>query len=382
LGGVAMGTTLLLVPAVARADPDVDLDQDAEADPTAPRLAPGLRVSLSVEPGLALALTAPQAQRTDAGFGQTLKLMFGVTRYLELGPTGTFTTLPAATGMPASGTSWAFGGGARVMRPHDAVGFYGASPWIDTELLYVRANGLDRPGAAAAVGLAIPLDDRRRFWIGPFARYLQIIQGEGSGADQRDDKILQLGIGLQVGSGLEHRRARVATAEPVELVAPAAATDRDGDGVSDAADRCPDAAGLVENSGCPVYERVVIKPDKLQLDDKIAFEWDSALLDETSRPALDDAARALEANPGFRVQVDGHASSEGTDAHNQVLSEERATAVADYLVARGVARSRLVSKGFSSSVPATTNRTEAGRVTNRRVEFVVDFIILKDGSTP
>ncbi|HMG21422.1 MAG TPA: OmpA family protein, partial [Kofleriaceae bacterium] len=160
------------------------------------------------------------------------------------------------------------------------------------------------------------------------------------------------------------------------------APDRDGDGVSDAADRCPDAAGLVENSGCPVYERVVIKPDKLQLDDKIAFEWDSALLDETSRPALDDAARALEANPGFRVQVDGHASSEGTDAHNQVLSEERATAVADYLVARGVARSRLVSKGFSSSVPATTNRTEAGRVTNRRVEFVVDFIILKDGSTP
>jgi outer membrane protein OmpA-like peptidoglycan-associated protein len=82
------------------------------------------------------------------------------------------------------------------------------------------------------------------------------------------------------------------------------------------------------------------------------------------------------------VQVDGHASSEGGDAHNQVLSEDRASAVVDYLVARGVARNRLSSKGFSSSVPAATNDTAAGRVTNRRVEFVVDFVIIKEGNTP
>jgi len=386
LGGVVMGTTLLLLTPLAHAEPDVDVE--AESETTAPRLASGLRMSLSVEPGLALALTAPQSQRTDAGFAQTLKLMFGVTRYLDLGPTAAFTTLPtasAATGMSTSGTSWAFGGGARVMRPRDAVGFYGMSPWLDTDLLYVRTGGLDRPGIAAAVGLAVPLDGERRFWLGPYARYLQIIQGERSGFDNRDAKILQLGIGLQVNGGLEHRRTRVATAEPVVLVAapaPALPPDRDGDGVPDATDRCPDAAGLVDNSGCPVYDKVVIKPDKLQLDDKIAFAWDSALLDATSRPALDEVARALEANRSFRVQVDGHASSEGSDAHNQVLSEARATAVVDYLIARGIARDRLVSKGFSSSVPVTTNRTEAGRVTNRRVEFVVDFIILKDGSTP
>ncbi len=83
---------------------------------------------------------------------------------------------------------------------------------------------------------------------------------------------------------------------------------------------------------------------------------------------------------GFRVQIEGHASSEGGDDHNQTLSEKRAEAVLDYLVAHGIAKERLVSKGFSSSVPVATNLTEAGREQNRRVEFVVHFIILNDGS--
>jgi outer membrane protein OmpA-like peptidoglycan-associated protein len=131
-----------------------------------------------------------------------------------------------------------------------------------------------------------------------------------------------------------------------------------------------------------VLAGVVVKPDKLQLKDKIAFAWDSAVLDEIARPALDEVAQTLRTNLNFRVQVDGHASSEGGEAHNQILSEDRASAVVDYLVARGVAKDRLVSKGFSSSVPADTNTTAAGRVTNRRVEFVVDFIILQEGNTP
>jgi outer membrane protein OmpA-like peptidoglycan-associated protein len=51
-------------------------------------------------------------------------------------------------------------------------------------------------------------------------------------------------------------------------------------------------------------------------------------------------------------------------------------------VAHGVAKDRLVSKGFSSSMPAQSNHTAAGRVTNRRVELVVNFIILSEGKTP
>lgn len=366
-----MGATLLLVTPLAHAEPEAD-----DAVP-ARRLAPGVKLSLSVEPGFAMALTSPQSQRTDTGFGQTLNLLLGVTPYLALGPTATFTTLPSAPSMSASETAWAFGGGARVMRPHDAIGWFGASPWADADLLYVRTGGLDRLGFSTAVGVSAPLDDRRRFWIGPYARYLQVVQGERTGLDSRDAKILSLGISLEVGTGLEPRHARDRTLTMVSDPVVAPPSDGDGDGVADATDRCPDVAGVPEYAGCPPYPNLVVQPDKLQVKDKIAFAWDSASLGDTSRPMLDDVARALKDNPNFRVQVEGHASSDGGEAHNQALSEARASAVVDYLVARGVASERLVAKGFSSSVPAEANRTAAGRATNRRVEFVVDFIIIE-----
>ena len=115
LGGVVVGTTLLLGAPPAHSQPGSE--PEVEGDATAGRPAAGLQFSLSVEPGLAIALTDPQAQRTEAGFGQTLKLLFDVTPYLGLGPTASVTTLPAAAAMPTSGAAWAFGGGARLMRP-------------------------------------------------------------------------------------------------------------------------------------------------------------------------------------------------------------------------------------------------------------------------
>jgi outer membrane protein OmpA-like peptidoglycan-associated protein len=233
------------------------------------------------------------------------------------------------------------------------------------------------------VGAAMPLDNDRRFWLGPYVRYFQIAQGERTGFDNRDAKILAVGIGLEVGGGLAHRRARVARVEPVATPEPPPPpSDRDHDGVADDADDCPDLAGPIDNAGCPVKVIVEVEPDRLEVTSKIAFEWDSARLDDASRPVLDTVAQTLAANPRFRVEVDGHASSEGDEAHNQTLSKSRATAVVDYLVTRGVASDRLIAKGFSSSVPAASNTTAAGRVANRRVEFVVDFILITEAVTP
>jgi OOP family OmpA-OmpF porin len=95
---------------------------------------------------------------------------------------------------------------------------------------------------------------------------------------------------------------------------------------------------------------------------------------------LDEVVQALKDNTSFRVEVEGHTSSEGTDDHNQTLSEQRAQAVLDYLAAHGIAKDRLGSKGFSSSVPVDTNATSAGRENNRRVEFVVYFNIVNKGA--
>ena len=351
---------------------------------------PGFQYSLKLEPGLAGALTSPQSDMTEAGLAQTVKLLFGVTPWLEAGPSATFTTLAASPSMTDSGTSLAFGGSARFMRPRDAAIGQGTlralSPWLDADLMYVRTGSLNRPGFAAAAGVAVPIDEQRRFWIGPFVRYYQIVQNEREGFDNRDAKILTAGLSLEIGSGLRREREQLVAVveEPVPPVEPTvvAVSDRDGDGLADGSDNCPDIAGLAENAGCPPYEKVIVKPDKLELTQNIAFERDSAKLEDASYPLLDEVVVALQDNPGFKVQVDGHASSEGSDAHNQALSEARAQAVLDYLVLRGVAADRLVSKGFSSSQPNQTNLTSAGRESNRRVEFIVSFIIVKEGNTP
>jgi len=166
----------------------------------------------------------------------------------------------------------------------------------------------------------------------------------------------------------------VAAAAPV-----AAPSDRDGDGVPDDIDGCPDIRGPASNNGCPIFEKIVVKPDKLELKEKIQFARDDSAIDPSSYPALDEVAKALQDNPGFRVAIEGHASSEGMDEHNQSLSNRRAESVLEYVAGRGVARDRLVSKGFSSSRPLESNSSEAGREANRRVEFVVHFIILKEG---
>ena len=390
-----MGAALVVLwtPA-AQAQPQ-PVQMDVVATTPQPTVATGPQLSLDIEPGIAAALSDPQSSRTDAGSAQTVKVLIGLTRYFEVGPAATFTTLSSSSAMTSSsGSSWSFGGGARLMRPHDAAigrrGFYAMSPWVDADMLYVRTGPLNRAGFAAGAGLAFPIDDSRHFWIGPYVRYFQIMQGDAVGYADRDAKIFNVGISLDVRFDLEHKRERVATTNVVAVIpviadAPVAAVpdpDRDHDGVPDKSDICPDAAGPVENSGCPVYAMLTIKPDKLELKEKISFHWNSAQLDDASRPVLDEVATALTDNVGFTVQVDGNASSDGDAAYNQTLSEQRAVAVVDYLVARGIAKDRLVSKGFGSSAPVSTNSTVAGRELNRRVEFIVNFIILKKANTP
>jgi outer membrane protein OmpA-like peptidoglycan-associated protein len=226
------------------------------------------------------------------------------------------------------------------------------------------------------------VDEDRSFWVGPFARYLHILQGSPDGFDNHDGKILSVGVSLEWGPGVEREPERIAVADaPLPIPKQVAACpDGDGDGVLDSIDRCPEVVGTGDNWGCPSYQKLVVGKDKLELKERLYFAWNQATIDEVSHPVLDEVVLALKENKNFRVQVEGHTSSEGGEERNQTLSEQRATAVLDYLVAHGVEKERLVSKGFASSVPTDTNDTPAGRDNNRRVEFVVHFIIL-DGGT-
>lgn len=361
LGAASVAVAVLAVPAPARAE----------------------NISFKLEPGLAVPLSAPQSRIYNVGGGQTLKLLFGLTPYLDIGPSASFILLPAAETNAESGVVWGLGGGLRIKRPWDGKDFYGISPWFDLDALYIRTGPLNRPGFDAAVGLAVPVGPSRSLWVGPFIRYLQTFQPTHAGYDNRDAKILILGVSFEVGSGIARAAEEntVVTREVIVTKEVAVCPDRDHDGLPDNVDHCPEVVGGIEDWGCPKYDKVVVARDKLELKEKVYFAWDQAKIEEASFPVLDQVVQALKDNKGFQVQVEGHADSSGADDHNQTLSEKRAEAVVDYITAHGVPRERIASKGFSSSVPTDNNGTVAGRENNRRVEFVVRFNILNPGSS-
>lgn len=103
----------------------------------------------------------------------------------------------------------------------------------------------------------------------------------------------------------------------------------------------------------------------------INFQTDGFTLTPASQQQLTQIADKLKGCPDPRVSVVGHTDNTGNDAINIPLSNNRAKAVADYLVSQGVAADRVTSKGVGSSQPIASNDTPAGKAQNRRVDIVV-----------
>ncbi|HTG37945.1 OmpA family protein [Sphingomonas sp.] len=116
---------------------------------------------------------------------------------------------------------------------------------------------------------------------------------------------------------------------------------------------------------------VVRQGDELVLDmpSGITFDFDSTAIRPQFRQTLDQVADTLSRYDQTYVDVYGHTDSVGSDAYNQGLSERRASAVADYLVTRGVQSARLGTRGFGETQPVAPNDSEEGRAENRRVEI-------------
>jgi outer membrane protein OmpA-like peptidoglycan-associated protein len=89
-----------------------------------------------------------------------------------------------------------------------------------------------------------------------------------------------------------------------------------------------------------------------------------------SFPILNTVAQVMRDFPDINVEVQGHTDDRGSDSFNMRLSGERAEAVRQYLVQQGIAQNRLTARGYGETMPIDTNRTNAGRARNRRVEFV------------
>ncbi len=110
-----------------------------------------------------------------------------------------------------------------------------------------------------------------------------------------------------------------------------------------------------------VGETVVLK--------NIFFDTDKYNLKPISHIELEKLLQLLQSNPSLKIEISGHTDSIGSEEHNLELSGNRAKAVVDYLVAKGISHDRMTYSGYGFSHPIDTNETETGRANNRRTEF-------------
>lgn len=323
-----------------------------------PKLVKAQELSLRLEPGVAVPFTEPQSDRFPAGGYLAVKPELSLGPYFGLGPSVSVMVFPSAIEGVDPPAAWLFGVFGRVKRPHDQEnnpdeGLAAVSPWLDVDWQYVNTGGLSRFGWDLAVGAALPVTDERNFWMGPFVRYQNVYQDDDKlNRNTNDSNTFIFGVSFEVGES--HKK--VALVSPPKEVLP-----------------------VPEVKPTPVDPPVTYVKVDVELTQTIQFAWDSSILDNSATQQLDEVVKKLTTATSFKeVRVEGHASSEGQVKHNDKLAQARADSVLEYLVSHGLPREKLSAVGFGSRMPVADNKTEAGRVLNRRSEFVVNFVILKE----
>lgn len=155
--------------------------------------------------------------------------------------------------------------------------------------------------------------------------------------------------------------APVVEPAPVVKAAPVVITekDSDNDGVYDKSDQCPDTpeGASVNTVGCWAFSNTAL------------FDFDKSDIKSAAYPMLNEAVTVLEKNPSMNITLQGHTDNVGSSEYNMGLSLDRANAVKDYFVGKGIAADRLATEGFGFTRPVSLNDSESGRSLNRRVEI-------------
>jgi len=150
------------------------------------------------------------------------------------------------------------------------------------------------------------------------------------------------------------------------------APDTDGDGINDTDDRCPDQPetgnGYEDDDGCPDELPQAVQEFTGAIQG-IQFDTGQATITPDSRATLDRAVAVLNEYPKLRIEIAGHTDNVGDRASNLDLSNRRAAAVKDYLVAHGIDGGRVETIGYGPDRPVVSNDSREGRRQNRRIEF-------------
>lgn len=129
------------------------------------------------------------------------------------------------------------------------------------------------------------------------------------------------------------------------------------------------ATAALESSGDLTRDECMTRFETLSRTQAIYFRTASAQLRSDSEPLLDTVIEIVKRCPDLRLEIAGHTDSDGSDAANQLLSEKRAGAVAEFLTLKGVDRSRLQAVGYGERMPVAANDTRENKSRNRRIEF-------------
>lgn len=122
----------------------------------------------------------------------------------------------------------------------------------------------------------------------------------------------------------------------------------------------------------PPPPRVEVRDNKIEIHEKIQFDYDKATIKPESFSLMNEIADVITKNPQIkRIRIEGYASAEGSATHNKKLSDDRAKSVMKYLTEHGIAQAMLSAIGYGIEHPIADNSTEEGREKNRRVEFTI-----------
>ena len=123
------------------------------------------------------------------------------------------------------------------------------------------------------------------------------------------------------------------------------------------------------------YEKnIVLQPIEVNASivlNNIFFDVNKFYLKPESEIELDKVVELLKQNSGLKIEISGHTDNVGSPADNLTLSNNRAKAVVNYLISKGIAEQRLTFKGYGETQPIADNDTEDGRSKNRRTEMKV-----------
>lgn len=130
----------------------------------------------------------------------------------------------------------------------------------------------------------------------------------------------------------------------------------------------------VKNIAEPFLINIPLSPieeGKVVVLKNIFFDFNESILLSESYVELEKLIEYLNNNPSIKIEIGGHTDNEGTKEYNKKLSENRAKAVYDYLVEKGINTDRLEYSGYDFSMPIADNNTKEGRALNRRTEFKI-----------